>query len=221
MPTPNDLRDAVADLNALAAADLRSLWSQVSDAVEAREALQDIMPALIRTYGSAAATVAADWYDDLRSELNVAGRFFAIPAEPDLDATDITARWAVGPLFQEDSDWRRAQVLAEGALQRRIANASRGTVMTSSIEDPKARGWQRAGSGECAFCRMLIDRGTVYTSSTVDFGSHTHCNCHAVAAFDGRTKPVKPYSKSLKNIEDKDRARVRRYLRENYPDVRG
>lgn len=222
MPTPTDLRRAIADLNTLAAADLRALWRQVSTPAEAREALSDVLPRLVQTYGVAAGTVAADWYDEVRDELNVDGRFSAIVAEFDDDmGADVLARWGIGPLFAEQPDWRRAQVLVDGGLQRRIANVSRQTVMQSAAEDPRAQGWQRAGSGECAFCRMLIDRGTVYTSASVDFGAHDHCNCHAVAAFDGRTKPVKPYTKSRQNISDADRARVRTYINQTYPDVRG
>lgn len=212
MPTPTDLRRSIADLNALAAADLRSLWSSVTDAVEARQALEDILPLLVRTYGSAAATVAANWYDDLRDELGVKGRFFAIPADIDDQGADVLARWGVTPLFDAEPDWHRAQVLVEGGLQRRIANAARATTTFSSTEDPQAQGWQRAGSGECAFCTMLIGRGVVYTESSADFASHDHCNCHAVPAFKGRPRPVRPYTPSDRAVSDADRARVRDYL---------
>ena len=53
----------------------------------------------------------------------------------------------------------------------------------SSTTDPKARGWQRVGVGECDFCSMLIGRGAVYSEATADFLSHDHCHCYAEPAF--------------------------------------
>jgi hypothetical protein len=215
MPTPTDLRSSVDDLHRLAAGDLRSLWRQVQTADQAREALNDVLPLLIRSYGAAAATIAADWYDDVRDELRVPGRFRAIPAEVGNRGADVLARWSVGPLYDADPDWRRALVLVNGGLQRRITDVARDTTTFSSVQDPQAQGWQRAGVGECAFCTMLISRGAVYTSATVDFSSHDHCKCHAAPAFKGRPRPVKPYTPSAQNVTDADRARVRAYLAEH------
>lgn len=216
MPTISDLRSAVDDLHALAAADLRRLWAQVTNASEARQALEDLLPLLARTYGLAAATIAADWYDDLRDEENIDRRFSAIVADVDNQGADVLARWAIGPLLLEEPDWRRAQVLVDGGLQRRIANAARDTITTSAVEDPKARGWQRVAAGGCAFCRMLESRGGVYTEATVDFASHDHCRCHATPAWDDRELPVKPYTPSAQVASDADRARVRAYLAEHH-----
>ena len=212
MATPEDLRRGVRDLSTLASADLRQLWSEVGDAVQAREALKDILPALVDTYGAAAATLAADWYDELRDEVRAAGRFTAIPAEIADSGTDALARWGVDPLFRKDGDPQAAFTLVEGGLQRRIANFSRQTVTYSTAQDPSADGWQRTGVGECAFCSMLIGRGAVYSESTADFASHDHCHCQAAPAFTGAPRPVKPYTPSSKNISDADRARVRQYL---------
>lgn len=212
MPTPTDLRDAVQDLSAIAADDLRGLWRQVTNLDEAREALEDVLPLLVRTYGLAAGALAADWYDDLRDELNIDRPFTAIVADIDDQGADVLARWGVSPLLGEDPDWRRAQVLVEGGLQRRIANGARETVRLSSIEDPQAQGWMRAGGGDCAFCDVLIGRGAVYSEASADFASHDHCRCHAVPAFKGRPKPVRSYTPSDRNVSDADRARVRAYL---------
>lgn len=212
MATLTDLRDGVQDLATLAANDLRGLWRQVTNLDEAREALEDILPMLVRTYGLAAGTLAANWYDDLRDELNVERRFAAIVAELDDQGADVLARWGVKPLLGDEPDWRRAQVLVEGGLQRRIANGARETVRISSIEDSQAQGWMRAGGGDCAFCDLLISRGAVYTEATADFAAHDHCRCTAVPAFRGRPKPVRPYTPSARNVSDADRARVREYL---------
>lgn len=173
------LRSGVARIATVANGDLAPLWQQVSTAVEAREALQDILPALVTRYGAASATLAAHWYDDLRARRGVRGGFTAIPADVDEAGADVLARWGVAPLFSAEPDWAAAQVLIAGGLQRRIANAARQTVTGSSVADPQARGWMRVGDGGCDFCRMLIGRGAVYTEASADFESHDHCNCGA------------------------------------------
>lgn len=216
MPTPTELRSAVEGLNVLASRDLRSLWRQVSTAVQAQEALSDLLPLLVRTYGIAAATVAADWYDELRDDLNIDRRFSAIVADVGDSGAEALAGWGVGPLFAETPDWKAAQVLVEGGLQRRIANAARESIRTSAIEDPSARGWQRSASGGCSFCQMLASRGAVFTRSSADFASHDHCRCVAVPAFRGHPRLVKSYTPSQRVINDADRARVRAYLAKHH-----
>lgn len=212
MATPTQLRNRVAGLVTLANGDLASLWGRLERAVDAEEALRDILPALIDTYGAAAATVAADWYDDLRAKTGVGGRFLAIPA----DVPDSGAQALVGWALTEARDPVAFQSLIEGGLQRRIANFSRLTVTGSSVQDPRADGWQRVGSGDsCPFCAMLISRGAVYSDSTADFAAHDHDDCQAVPAFTGEPRPVRPFTPSGRNISDADRARVRAYLASN------
>ena len=213
MTTPAALRTAITDLAVLADRDLGAVWRQVSTADEANAALRDVLPDLIHTYSLASATISANWYDDLRDMIEARGRFTAIPAALDDLGADSLAGYAVAPLYQAESDWRRARVLVQGGMQLRIANASRYTVAGSSIADPAAEGWQRQGSGECAFCSMLIGRGAVYSEAGADFAAHDHCNCSAVPAFKGEPRPVKPYTPSARKATDADRARVREYLR--------
>lgn len=180
---PTQLRSGVASLSTLANRDMAGLWAQVSTAVEAREALADVLPALVDKYGVAAATLAAAWYDDLRDKRGVRGSFTAIPAELGTSGADALAGWGVSPLFQAEPDWNTAKTLIAGGLQRRIANYARQTVTGSSVADPQSRGWQRVGVGSCEFCAMLLGRGAVYTEATADFLAHDHCNCGAEPAF--------------------------------------
>ena len=180
MAPASDLRQGVADLSTLANADLADLWRTVTNADEARAALQDILPGLCETYGSASATLAADWYDTLREDMNIAGKFTAITADLGDVGGDVLARWGIGPLFGPEPNWSAAQSLIAGGLQRRIANGARDTITGSSYADPKAAGWRRIGlGGSCEFCTMLLGRGAVYTKSTAVFHAHDHCNCGA------------------------------------------
>lgn len=209
-------RTDLSALVRLAVADIEVLFRQITDADGARELLADVLPGLVSVYGSAAATLAADWYDDAREQAEVAGRFRAVPAElPDAGRTDALAGWGIGPLFGATPDVLSALTLVSGGFQRIVADASRQTIAGSSIADPAAEGWQRTGRGNCAFCRMLISRGAVYREASASFASHDHCNCTAVPAFGGEPRLVKPYEPSTRNTSEADRARARAYIRAN------
>lgn len=215
MSTAADLRVSLHGLTRFAVKDVRGLWRQVSTPDQAKQALRDVLPDLSRTYRLAAATVAADWYDDVRDRHGVKGRFTAIVNDFDDAGADALAGWGVGPLYKAEPDWASSLTLVEGGLQRRIADAARDTVRESSIEDPQARGWQRETSGGCEFCEMVASRGVVFSEASADFASHDNCQCVAVPAFEGAAKPVRPYTPSERDITDDDRARVREYLREH------
>lgn len=217
MPTVDQYRSDLDELVRLATIDLDVLWRQVNDAAVARELLADILPELIAVYGSAAGTLAADWYDDLRVEQEIPGRFSALVADlPPRGQTDALAGWAVGDLFSAQPDFDGSLLKAQGGMQRLIGNVGRSTVMGSSIADPRAMGWQRVTDGNaCGFCRMLASRGAVYSESTVDFGAHDLCGCAATPAFDGRPIPVQPFTPSPRVVTDADRARTRDWMREH------
>lgn len=176
MPTATRLRRDVALLVGEAESDLAGMWRHIETPQQAEAALRDVLPALITTYGSAAATVAADWYDDVRDRAGVRGSFRAIPAEIPEPGAQALVGWALA----EASDLPGFQTLILGGAQRRITNFSRLTVTGSSIADPRAVGWQRVGGGSsCDFCSMLLGRGAVYSESTADFEAHDHDQCGA------------------------------------------
>lgn len=177
-------RRDLAELTGLAERDLTLIWGKFNTATAARDGLIELLPQLVSIYGAAAATLGADWYDEMRDEAAVKGTFRAIPAElPDRGRTDALARWGVTPLFAAEPDFDTSLVKVTGGLQRIISNADRQTVQTSSVQDRHARGWARAGTGRCDFCAMLIGRGAVYTEATADFETHDHCGCLAVPEF--------------------------------------
>lgn len=179
MATPTTLRRSIASLALLAERDLAELWRRITNAAQARQALEDVLPALIQTYGLAAAAVAADWYDEARIKAEVGGSFRAFPIElPPPNAYSL-----IGWAEREATSLDTMPGLIAGGVQRRVANAARGTVMASSVADPKAQGWQRVGSPRCDFCRMLIGRGAVYNESSVHFDAHDNCNCAAAPAW--------------------------------------
>lgn len=155
-----------------------------SQALTAKGALLDLVPALGDHYSLAAGTLAADWYDDLRDEAGARGRFRAEPANlAKASRYEALVGWAVGPLFRPEPDSSAMLSMLDGGVQRIVANAYRDTITAASVQDKAARGWARQGVGECEFCQMLIGRGAVYTEATADFESHDRCHCIAVPQF--------------------------------------
>jgi hypothetical protein len=205
------LRAETARLVQMADRDLARLWRLIAAGAAADEALHDLLPAIVTEYGAVGAAMAAEWYDQQREKVDARRAFTAVPRAAD----DRGAHALVGWALTEATDDASLRTLILGGVQRRVADHVRYTVTDNAIADPAARGWQRVGRGGCTsgFCDMLIARGAVYTEATADFASHDHCQCSAVPAWGGEPLPVKPYTPSVRQATDADRARVREYLR--------
>lgn len=170
------LRLEIADLARLADRDLNRLWRLVSQGASAEVALRDLLPSIIREYGSLGAALAAEWYDDQRAKAGVRGSFAAIP----LESNDRGAQALIGWALATATDDTSLVTLVAGGVQRRVADHVRYTIAGSSVSDPQAAGWARAGDGStCDFCSMLLGRGAVYTEATAGFQSHDNCGCSA------------------------------------------
>ncbi len=164
------------ELVRLAKVDLRVVFDRYDDPEVVRDALLVILPRLVAVYGAAAATLAADWYDDLRDAAGLRGaRYTAAPAElPDAGRAETLARWGVGPMFAATPDKLTAFGKTAGGLQRVIADADRYTITQSSTEDRRSPGWERVTSGGCAWCESLAGAQT-----GPEFASHDLCGCVA------------------------------------------
>lgn len=176
-------RADLAELAGFAENDLSLVFQDVSSAALVKEALNDTLPRLVEVYGSAAASLGADWYDELREQAEVRGRFQAIVAElPDRGRTESLAGFAVSPLFGAKPDATTALSKAAGGLQKIIFNADRFTITGSSNQDRRC-GWMRQGNGECDWCQQYLD-GEVHYVEGYDFDAHDRCQCVAVPVFD-------------------------------------
>ncbi|QFQ29718.2 hypothetical protein EEW87_004290 [Janibacter melonis] len=187
-------RDALQELTKAALDDLGAVWDRMSaaDAVEVRDALIEVLPALGDRYGAAAAALAAEYYDTERERAEAKGRFEpVVPQDLPPARWEALARWGVDPLFAAEPDTAAALSLVSGGLQRSIADQHRLTVVESSVADPAASGWRRATrAGACGFCRMLAGRGGVYSESSVEFKSHDNCHCTAKPEFASNVTKV-------------------------------
>ncbi len=196
------------------------IWKRLNlkDPTVLRDPLAAVLAEIADKYGTAAATLAADFYDDMRESVVLTGpRFTPKLAElPTVERFKSLAGWGISPLFGAEPDHAQALSNLGGGLQLVVGDAYRETIMGSSVDDPAARGWQRvADAGACGFCLMLEGRGTTYTEAGSDFASHDHCGCTAEPAFEGEPRPVRPYTPSERRISDVDRARARRWIAAN------
>ena len=149
--------------------------------------LFDYIPELVSQYGDVAATVAADWYEELRESEGVGGSFRP-PLAPSVPADQVNGRLgyatrATGPLFLGDSATLTAflsMMTNEYALQ-----PGRDTVMQAAHKDRAA--YARVPEpGACKFCLMLASRGFVYSKDTAGDSKKFHgkCRCNAMPVWD-------------------------------------
>lgn len=150
-------------------------------------ALFEYVPTLVSEYGDMAATVAADWFEELRVAEGVSGSFRA-PLAPSVPLEQVNARLGFatrpsGPLWVGDSATLStfvAMMTNEYALQ-----PGRETVMAAAHKDNAA--YARVPEpGACMFCLMLASRGFVYSESTAGGTKKFHgkCRCNAVPVWD-------------------------------------
>lgn len=218
-----------ADFDYLITAALEALagaWVD-GDPNEIRDALAAALPDLAATYGGAAATLGADWYDEMREAADVSGRFRAIAADlPDQGRLDSLVGWGTQPLFEPadfvsldefvpDLDAAKARV--GGGFQRIVGDADRDSVMGSLRRDPKAAGWRRQTTGaSCKFCIGIAARGAVFSARTANFASHDNCDCICIPVIGNDFRNVLPYTPAQRfrtqGQRDANNARIREWL---------
>lgn len=142
---------------------------------------------VVSQYGDVAASMAAEWYEDIRLSEGVRGSFRALPQSSPYgsDAVDGMVRRAVAPMFDEVPDVSAVMRTVAQNAGKYVLGASRETVRRNSFIDPRGAGFQRiARPGACDFCLMLVGRGAVYKKESAFFASHGDCNCAAVPSWD-------------------------------------
>lgn len=209
---------ALKRLYEVARAEVRDalLLVDAADSAAVADVIVTYVPVITDRYGLAAATLAADWYEDVREQAEVAGYFQAVMAKaPTQGRYESMAAWASGKDAVEE--------LVSGGVQRILANMHRQTVMRSAWADPQAKGWARFGSGgsSCPMCNMLITRGGVYGKDTALFATHDHCDCGAGPIWKGSAgaRQVAAYKASTRRGDEEtkaeDDARAKSWINRN------
>lgn len=165
-----------------------------ADVASVREYTISIVDALVATYGNAAATCAANFYDELAEK---SGATLAAAAVADVDvfhyinkevryqATKLVAGDVAG--FAEQAATCAKDQVARRANQTMRTNAKRDGIKYARVP---------MGGETCSFCIMLASRGFVYKSAeSAGDGNHYHanCRCKVVPAFKKMT--VQGYNK--------------------------
>lgn len=189
MPSRADVDRLVSssrDIRALVARDLNAFWStlDLSDPGAVRDALIAFMPSLVDLYGDVAATVAADWYADVRSAAGVVGRFTPVlAANVPASVIEPRIRYAARHLFTDTPDLARSFLV--DAVGTYVLQSGRDTMIASASRDRWKPRIARVPTGAttCAFCLVLASRGAVYASveSAGKFNKyHNDCDCQVV-----------------------------------------
>lgn len=163
--------------------------------------------ALVGEYGSASASLAADYYDAQRLAAQVAGRFTVPVLDPLPDSqVDSSLRWATKDMWPRDAADPRttvaqkaplatrlaaAEVKAEAVAQKLVVDQGRHVVREAVKADQFAVGYARAAAlGACSFCKLMASRGMVFkTAGTAGLDANSrftgdasvakfHDNCH-------------------------------------------
>ena len=188
MATPQQVetfRAANNSLVELARRDLEAVWAtlDLTDGRSVRAVLEDMFPDLVQTYGSTAALLAVDYYDELRGVAPTAGRFNTVMAESvNVEQVQAKARWAISPLFGVADPAQAFSNLALG-LDVLVKQFGRDTIAKNAAKDPSRALWARVPGGRetCSFCLILASRGAVYGSKVSAGGDmnkyHGKCDC--------------------------------------------
>lgn len=187
---------AQGDLSTLALRDLRAFWRGLdhSDAYAVRREVEAFLPDLVQTYGEIGASLAADFYEEIREASGEVSRLYRAETPENvvrIGQAQASGRWALGSLFGAEPRPADALTNLSGVTKRLVLAPARDTVRANTRLDPDAVGWRRVGDGDsCKFCRMLIGRGETYSAETARFAAHDDCGCLAEPAF-GSVEPIK------------------------------
>lgn len=187
-----EVQAALVGVHSLIERDLGLLWAalDLGNPELARDMLIEHVPRLVAAYGDVAATVAADWYDELRAQEVAVGRFRAqLASGVPTEWVQERVKFGVAPLWTPNPD--QALLFITNATKGYVTQQLGNTVAGSIKADPQGVGWQRIpNSGACKFCLMLADRGGVYKKGTARFSAHAGCMCSARPSWDQNAREV-------------------------------
>lgn len=155
---------------------------------EIREAAKEILSGVSQVYDEAAASLAAEWYDDRATESGARLPVAVTVSSYSSQQVDRTVRHQARALADGDVHGfaQSCGDMAEYAAKRSVNS----TILANAARD-RRRGVRFArvptGAETCSFCLMLASRGAVYhtrkTAGEQDH-FHRHCDCKIVPCFE-------------------------------------
>lgn len=204
-PLPSNAETAQASqagLLVLLSQDVAQAWQELNprDMKRSLPTFQAVMAALVRRYGTASGTLAANFYRQQRQSAGITGRVTpAIADPPPIPQVTDSVGWATQDLWTitPTTEPAAAQELIstardklEASSENLVQQVGRSTIIDTAQQDRAAKGWaripepSRSKSGTCAFCAMLSIRGITYKSKqAAAFHAHDGCQCHPEPVF--------------------------------------
>lgn len=184
-----------AELSRLVRAALTAFFGSLdlSRPENARDALLEFMPVLTRQYGDVAATLAAEYYDELRAASGAAGRFRALTAAAvPAGAVEAKVRYMAGQLWTPDPAAMLGGLMT--AADKYVKQPGRDTIAKNAKREGVR--WARVPTGAktCSWCLILASRDAVYSSkkSAGGDGHKFHGACDCVATRIGKASDYPP-----------------------------
>lgn len=145
-----------------------------------QDAMIDVAEAIVRKYGDASSTLAAEFYDRI---VKMAGKTLPPALPADSATTEEIARAVVGTAKSGNPD------IVSGAVGRLVKMQGVDTTMKNAIRDGAEWAWIPRGE-TCAFCIALASRGWQEASKKALKGGHAehihaNCDCTYAIRFDG------------------------------------
>lgn len=232
---PAEVRSGLEELTAAATAQI-ALAAADTDPSDLLDVLSASIRLALPPHFDAAASLAVAWYDELRAESDASTEYAPyITTDPNSDWIERELR-KVEAEVQRTTSTIEAEILAdidrltaeaEALTQKEVARGFRDTIDGNATRDPESIGWSRHTRGDaCKFCQFLARDSAVYRSErTARFAAHTDCHCLARPEFangaHGPEADVLQYVASQRKRTAKERAALRDYLNQHYPDARG
>lgn len=168
-------RQGNSRIGELLARDLAAVWSglDLGDRDGVRAAVLEAAPVLVDDYGQVSASLSADFFEDA-----VGARPVVADARND-ERVGESARWAIGPLWDDNPDQALAQLTA--ALTRLALRYGRETIHVSSM-NTRGVSYAWVPGDLCPYCVERGSRGAAFGSSQTLEGLRFHdgCNCELV-----------------------------------------
>ncbi|BDZ40815.1 hypothetical protein GCM10025865_01140 [Paraoerskovia sediminicola] len=224
-----EFRRANAVLADQVEASLVNFWSylDLSNPERSRNALLDFVPILVQKYGDVAATIAADWFTELRFDAISEGFVSSLAASsersfvaraakpPSVEAVESSVRYSAGALWTDEPE--KALESLTYSVRHGVIQTGRETIRQNTFAPGSgAQGWKRVTRpGACRFCRALEARGAVYMKATARFAAHDpKCNCAAAPSFDPNAPEVGVEEYAVSSTKPKPGSEAERVKRE-------
>lgn len=183
-----------------------------------RDALLEFVPILTDQYGAVAASLAADWYEELRGASGAVGRFTAVTAASvPAGAVEAKVRYLAGHLWTPEPAEMLGGLLT--AADKYVKAPGRETVAANAKREGVR--WARVPTGDktCSFCLVLASRDAVFlTRESAKFDKsgekyHGDCDCQPVRIAKASDYPTDYLPDDYYNMYDAA-------AKDNSPEVR-